>query len=100
MILCDFARVITISDKTDLEPLETLKKWSIFWEEFIDINQFSHEYQWADICVRVLASQRSSQPNSRCIIYYFQWRFSTGQAINNPLPLWTVLKCRNLARLD
>ena len=31
-ILCGFRRVIRISDKTDVEPLETVKKWSVFWE--------------------------------------------------------------------
>ena len=66
MVSCDFCRVITISDKIDAGPLETLKKLNI-----LKINQACHEYQWADICVRVLASQQSSKPNSRCIIYYF-----------------------------
>ena len=72
---CDFFRVITIFDKKDVGPLETLKKWNIFWEQCIDINQVFHEYQWADICVRVLASQRSSKPSRARIIYYFQWFF-------------------------
>ena len=39
------------------------------------ISQVCHEHQWADMCVRVLASQGLSKPNSRCIIYYFQWFF-------------------------
>ena len=69
-ISCDFHKVITISDKIDRGPLETLKK--CFWEQCVDISQVCHEYQWADICVRVLASQQSSKPNSRCIIYYFR----------------------------
>ena len=47
--------------------------------------------QWADIYVRVLASQGSSKPNSKCIIYYFQWFFSTDKTIYNLLSLWTVL---------
>ena len=59
---CDFFRVITIFDKIDVGPLETLKKWNVFWEQCIDINQVFHENQWADIRVRVLASQRSSKP--------------------------------------
>ena len=71
MISCDFRRVIIISDKIDVGLLETPKKSNVFWELCIDINQVCHEYQWADICVTVLASQRSSKPNNRCIIYYF-----------------------------
>ena len=71
LTLCDFRRVITISDKTDVEPLETLKKLNVFWEQCIDINQVCHEYQWADICMRVLANKRSPNSNSRCIIYYY-----------------------------
>ena len=55
-----FRRVITISNKKDVGPLETLKKWNVFWEQCIDINQVYHEYQWADICVRVSVSQRLS----------------------------------------
>ena len=70
MVLYDFCRVITIPDKIDVRPLETLKKWNVFWEQFIDISQVCHEYQWADICVWVLASRQSSKHNSRCIIYY------------------------------
>ena len=58
MVSCDFWRVIKISDKIDVQPLETLKKWNIFWEHCIAINQVSNRYQWVDICVRVLTSQR------------------------------------------
>ena len=58
MISCDLRRVITISDKIDGGPLEILKK-NVFWEQCMDINQVCHEYQWTDICVRVLASQQS-----------------------------------------
>ena len=47
--------------------------------------------QWADIYVRDLARQASSKPNSKCIIYYFQWFFSTDKTIYNLLSLWTVL---------
>ena len=68
MISCDFRRVITISDKID--PLET-QEMKRFLGAVLDINQVCHEYQWADICLRVLVSQRSSKPSSRCIIYYF-----------------------------
>ena len=60
-------KVIKISDKIYVGPLETLTKLNFFREQCIDINQVSHEYQWADISVRVLASQRSSKPNIRCI---------------------------------
>ena len=99
IISYDFRRVITISDNIDVGPLETLKKWNVSWEQCIDINQACHEYQLADICVRVLAIQRLSKPNSRCIIYYFQWLFSTDKTIHNPLLLWTVLKYRNLGEV-
>ena len=51
MISCDFRRVITISHKIDVGPLETLKKWKVFWEQYIAINQVCHEYQCIDICV-------------------------------------------------
>ena len=34
----DFCRVITICDKIDVGPLETLKKWNIFWEQCVDIS--------------------------------------------------------------
>ena len=85
MILCHFPRVITISVKINMGPLEALKKWNIFLEQCIDINQLCHGYQWADFCVRVLVSQRSSNPNTRCIIYYFKWFFSTDKTIYNLL---------------
>ena len=39
MISCDFRWVITISDKMDVEPSETLRKWNVLWEQCIDINQ-------------------------------------------------------------
>ena len=39
MISCDFRRVITISDKIDVRPSETLRKWNILWEQCVDINQ-------------------------------------------------------------
>ena len=64
-------KVVKISDKIYVGPLETLKKLNVFREQCIDINQVSHEYQWADISVTVLASQRSSKSNIRCISYYF-----------------------------
>ena len=41
MISCDFRRLITISDKIDVGPSETLKKWNALWEHCIDINQSS-----------------------------------------------------------
>ena len=52
-----------------------------------------------------LAGQRSSKPNSRCIIYYFQWFFSRDKTIYNPLWLWTIYNplCWNtktLGKLD
>ena len=41
MISCDIRRVITVSDKIDVGPSETLKKWIVLWEQCIDINQSS-----------------------------------------------------------
>ena len=99
MVSCDFPRVIKISDKIDVGPLETLEKWSVFWEQWTDINQVCNGYQWANICMRVLASQRSSKPNSRCIIYYFSRFFLTDKTLYNPLSLpeiqksWGSLRC-------
>ena len=68
ILSCDFRRLITISDKIDVGPSETLKKWIILWEQCIDIKSA----KWADIYVRDLASQGLSKSNSKCIIYYFQ----------------------------
>ena len=56
MVSCDLCRVTEIFDKIDVGPLETLKKRNVFWEQCIVINQVCHEYQLADICVRILAS--------------------------------------------
>ena len=70
MVSCDFRRVTKIFDKIDAGSLETLKKWNVFWEQCIAINQVCHEHRWVDVCVRVLASQRSSKLNSKCIICY------------------------------
>ena len=44
IISCDFCRVITISGKIDVGPLETLKKWNLFCQQCMDINQVCHEY--------------------------------------------------------
>ena len=71
MVLCDFRMVITISNKIDVGPLKTLKKWNVFWEQCRNINHVCHEYQWADVSVRVLVGQLSSKPNIRYTIYYF-----------------------------
>ena len=38
-ISCDFRSVITISDKIDVGPWETLWKWNVLWEQCMDINQ-------------------------------------------------------------
>ena len=65
MISCDFRKVITISDKIDVEPLETLKKWKVFWKQssVMSISGL--------MSVRVLTSQRLSNLSGSCIIYYF-----------------------------
>ena len=39
IILCDFREVIAISDKLDVGPSETLKKWKVLWAHCLDINQ-------------------------------------------------------------
>ena len=87
LISCDFRRLIAISDKIDVGPSETLKKWIVLWEQCIDIKSA----KWADIYVRDLASQGSSKSNSKCIIYYFQRFFLTDKTTYNLLSLWTVL---------
>ena len=43
MISFDFRRLITISDEIDVGPLETLKKWNIFWKQCIDISQVCYQ---------------------------------------------------------
>ena len=91
MISCDFHRLITISDKIDVGPSETFKKWNFLWEHYIDINQSSLPSGLISTYLHVLASQGSSKPNSKCIIYYFQWFFSTDQTIYNLFSLWIVL---------
>ena len=68
MVSYDFRGVTEIFDKIDVGPLATLKKWNVFWEQSKAISQVCHEYQWADICVRVLTSQWPSKPNNKCII--------------------------------
>ena len=71
MILCDFHRLITISDKIDVGPskkTEDMKRFAGVVHRYQPIKSA----QWADSYVRVLASQGSSKPNSKCVIYYFQ----------------------------
>ena len=41
MVSCYFRRLITVSDKIDVGPSETLRKWNVLWEHCIDINQSS-----------------------------------------------------------
>ena len=40
MVSCDFCSVIEVSDKIDVQPLETLKKRNVSWEQGIAINQY------------------------------------------------------------
>ena len=61
MVSCDFRRVTEIFDKIDVGPLETLKKWNVFWVQCMVINQVCHELQLVDVYVRILASERSSK---------------------------------------
>ena len=56
MVSCDFRRITEIFDKIDAESLETLKKLNVFEEQCMVINEVCHEYQLADICLRILAS--------------------------------------------
>ena len=91
MISSDFRRLITISDKIDVGLSETLKKWVKRFVGALHRYQSIKSAQWADIYVRVLASQGLSKPNSKCIISYFQWFFSTDKTIYNLLSLQTVL---------
>ena len=41
---CDFQRLIEISDKIDVGPLEPLK--NLFWKQCLAINQMCRECQW------------------------------------------------------
>ena len=41
LISCDFRRLIAISDKIDVGPSETLKKWNVLWEHCIDSSLLS-----------------------------------------------------------
>ena len=82
MISCDFHRVITISDKIDVGPLETIKKLNI-----LKISQVCHECQWADTCVRVLSSQRSSKPDIGVLFTTLSDFLSTDKTLYNPLSL-------------
>ena len=104
MTSSDFRSVITISDKIDVGPPETFKKWNVLRDQCRYQYQSIRSVQWADIYVEALASQGSSKPISKCIIYFFQWFFSTDKTIYNLLSLWTVLtSCWNteiLAKLQ
>ena len=75
MIPCDFRRAITISDKTDVGPSETLKKWNVLRKYCIDINHWSLPSglisTWEFWQVKDLQNPIVS------IIYYFQWFFPT-----------------------
>ena len=97
IISCDFRGITKIFDKLDVGPLETLKKWKVFWEQCLGIHQVCHDYQWADICVRVLASQPSSKPNSSIL-------FTTSSNFFRMIRLYIncclCLKYRNLGELD
>ena len=76
MVSCVFRRVIEISDKIDVGPSETLKKWNVFWKQCIAINQIGRKYQWTDICVMFMSIvcmvcksfENFGKLNSRCII--------------------------------
>ena len=97
IISCDFCEITKILDKLDVGSLKTLKKWKVFWEQCININQVCRDYQWADICVRVLASQPSSKPNSSIL-------FTTSSNFFRMIRLYIncclCLKYRNLGELD
>ena len=70
MVSCDFHRVIEISDKIDVRPLETLKKWNVFRDQCIAIKQVCHEYQLTDTCYSFDKST-IVKAQSSCIIYFF-----------------------------
>ena len=63
MILCDFRRVITISDKIDVGPLKIVNNQ---WDQCIDINQVYHKYQWADLLLLVIFFQLIKLYITRC----------------------------------
>ena len=87
--MCFFCRVTEYIDKIDLE---TLSKWNVFWEQCIANNQVYHEYQWADICVKVLASQRLPNSNSKCITYYFKLFFTIDKTLYKPFSVPEIQK--------
>ena len=67
MVSCDFRRVITISDKIDVGQLQTPKKWNVFCQHCIDINQVCHGHEWADKkYVRILWSS--------WFVIFLRWR--------------------------
>ena len=92
MISCDFRRVIKMSDKIDVEPLEILKKWNVFWEQCIDIYEICHKYQWTDIAVRVLASQRDRQSIIVGVLFTTFSDLLTDKTFHNPLSLSEIQK--------
>ena len=56
IVSCDFPRVTETFDKIDVGLLKTLRKRNVFWEQCMVNNQVCHEFQLADIWMRILAS--------------------------------------------
>ena len=102
MVLCDFHRVTETFDKIRVEPLEILNKWNVFWDEeqCITINQDCYVYQWSDICLGVLRSQRLSKLDSKWLfttiyLLLLVFFFSTEKTLCKPLSLPEIIVTRN-----
>ena len=82
MIWCDFRRLI-ISDKIDVGPSETFKKWNFLWEQYIDISQVC-PVGWY---LRESFGKSRIVKTQYCFTYYCQWFFSTDKTLYNLLSL-------------
>ena len=89
MISCDFCRLIIISDKIDLGPPETLKKWNVLWKHCIDINQSS-------LPSEILASQGLPKLNSKWFTTFSNFFRLIKQPVVTINSANSLLKHRNL----
>ena len=90
MISCNFRRLITISDKIDVGPSETLKKWNVLWEQWIDINQLNPP----NGLISTWEFWQVKDRQNPIVMHYLLLSvifFSTDKTIYNLLSLWIVL---------
>ena len=92
MISCDFCRLIIISDKIDLGPPETLKKWNVLWKHCIDINQSS-------LPSEILASQGLPKLNSKWFTTFSNFFRLIKQPVVTINSANSLLKHRNLGEV-